>query len=1019
MVDMNLFMFFGRIRVKKLLAFLFIVTMSVLLIGCNNQTTSITTSNLTTETTSNGSTETTTIVPPKEVFSIEDFYNQIVLYEQRFIDLIGENPTESIAERKSIFRPMTNGSVSQPTQTITREEILAVYHNASFNFVNDAYKESLSTTALFVSAVKELIEEQEGIALFEPFHPQGDPTQTYSFILSQEGYLLIHAWIDTVHLYLKLGLTENLLEYTELIYSYSGESLNPKDRLEQEFNFFRFVENKEAIAINRGSTVSSLNYISIENDEQFTISVATADFDGTPYEHYTYTLNFYNRILNTQSYLEIYNDEIISETYDIFDEHGDVLRLIDSEEIVQLTVNFVTATGWDYVIASDYSNPEIDAITGIYLNDGTKIYDNYFQCTYTPTYGHLGISFQLESKEDLTNDVLRLNQFGLNLDHPRATVEFLNEIVIEDFSEIKALFQIDGLDIFARDLEAELYHFIDADIRSDLEGTNIEPIITTGDIASFQEAVDQFNANLGDTPNYNSESTILIHLYDANDSLLSTSTSNNYASFDLNQMFYKFSSYASSFNSSDRFSYYIDGTKGNLVEYEIKNSYARYNIVSDVATQEKFLELYNALFDNFDLTDVKSITKMNNTTFEFLVTSRFLGSNGVDLVTLLEQSGIAGLANQDIAITYAFSEDYSSYEITYTIQGLSYGDYRVEIDSISTIIIEPITVLSPLDSNDIAFYLPKTVENILFVTTVSNSKWYGLETGKNYLKLYLEPGHYSLDIYGFYNHPNVVIMDYQWNVLEYEGRFEATYEGTYYALITSAFRQSAMIGVRVNEIPIFNHYELDSQDGVFEATVQFHGISGNTITIPASNQDRIIIVRPYFISPAGPDEDIHIHLTLDEINYERVIFLMPNQVIETGYLYLPKDQDITLDLNGYFIGTFGFSYEYLIIPSGEFENVTTWHDLSTSPILWMTEESEVARLNFTVTESGFYQLSTLYVDFGYSYQDAKLYTSAGVLLANDWTNAIGLSAGDYYILFTPGYADKILVLVIPSITKQE
>jgi hypothetical protein len=1005
--------------VKKLLAILFVVTMSVLLIGCNNQTTPTSTSNPTTETTSNVNTTISTTTSPKEVFTIEDFYNQIVLYEQHFIDLIDENATESKSVRKPIIPPMVDGSVSQETQTIPREEILAVYNNSSFNFVNEEYKESLSTTALFVSAVKELIEAHEGIELFEPFHPNGDLTKSYTFILSQEGYLLIHAWIDTVHLYLKLGLTANLLEYTELIYSYSGESLNPKDRLEQEFNFFRFVENKEAISINRGTTDSSLNYISIENNEHFTISVATADYDGTPYEHYTYTLNFYNRVLNTQSYLEIYNDEIISETYDIFDEHGDVLRFIDSEEIIQLTVNFVTATGWDYVIASDYSNPEIDAITGIYLNDGTKIYDNHFQCTYTPTYGHLGITFQLESKEELTNDVLRLNQFGLNLDHPRATVEFLNEIVIEDFNEIKALFQIDGLNIFARDLEAELYHFIDADIRSDLEGTNIKPIITTGDISSFQEAVDQFNVNLGDTPNYNSESTILIRLFDTNNSLLSTSTSNNYTSFDLNQMFYKSYSFASSFNTSERFTYYIDGTKGNLVEYEIENSFARYNIVSDVATQEKFLELYHALFDNFDLTYVKSIAKINDTTFEFLVTSRFLGSNDVDLVTLLEQSGIGGLANQDIAITYAFSEDFSSYEITYTIQGLYYGDYRVEIETISTIIIEPITVLSPLDTNDIAFYLPKTVENILFVTTVSNTKWYGLETGKNYLKLYLEPGHYSLDMNGFYNLPNVVIMDDQWNVLEYEGRFEATYEGTYYALITSAFRQSAMIGVRVNEILIFDHFELDSQGGVLEATVELHGISGNTITIPASNQDRVIIVRPYFISPAGPDDNIHIQLTLDEINYEGVILLMPNQAIESSYLYLPKDQDITLDLNGTFIGTFGFHYEYLIIPSGEFVNVTTWHDLSTSPFLWMTEESEVARLNFTITEAGFYQLSTLYVDFGYSYQDAKLYTSAGVLLANDWTNAIGLSAGDYYIQFTPGYAEQILVLVIPSITKQE
>jgi hypothetical protein len=199
------------------------------------------------------------------------------------------------------------------------------------------------------------------------------------------------------------------------------------------------------------------------------------------------------------------------------------------------------------------------------------------------------------------------------------------------------------------------------------------------------------------------------------------------------------------------------------------------------------------------------------------------------------------------------------------------------------------------------------------------------------------------------------------------------------------------------------------------------GISGSTITVPSSTYDRVMVINQDNISPLIENYDtVHVNINLEDIYYFDSFSPNLEEEPKSGpaYIYLPKNREIVLDLNGYYYGTYAFDYAYITVPTGSFDNTYNWEDLTFSPILWMTEESQVAHVNFSITEAGSYDLDTYYKDFGYSYQNAMLYKSDGTLVSYDWRTFLNLQPGEYFIEYTPGYYSDLFVLVIPKIVKQ-
>jgi len=984
---------------KRYVFLLIIVLMSISLFGCNTDTTT----------------------QADLGYSIEDFYHDMVVYEERIGAIISAKQAETTS---SITASMSKRKMSMDewTETISKEDILASHFAGTMDPVYDSYFERLSATEIFVTRIKTLLEEQKGIAFNEAFHPAGDETITFRFVHSEDGFALIDSLEGTEHRYLKIGLQENLLEYQEFSY-YLEESLSPKEDVSLLFNFFKFTENKDAISINYSPDQSSLQCISIETDDQFTISFGIQTIEGTLFQEPGYVLNFYDRAMNTTSYLQVVDGLIVGEVYDVFDEYDLVFRYDDYDfydDKKSLTVNFVTATGWDYVIASDASSAEIDQLTGIYLANGTKIYDDRFNYTFTPTSGFLGLRMNLNQEQEVSDELFSLNQYGMDLDHPKAAVAYLNQVSLSNFDQIRDRFYVENVDFFAEDLHEELYNYIDEDIRNDLEGKNDEPIVTTGDVETFNQALSAYESNLAASPQYLTNGTAVTKFL-SEGKVISQSTSTNDISFDLESLYYR-NRFAFFDGAEDRsYTYVLDGTKGNLVEVDIANDAAvEYHILSKTASQTNFLETFNKIVGDSDLSSVYDIKKISNTEFELTVAPRFLGKSGFDLNTLFEQQGVMGLEDQRIVITYEFTESFNGFTVSYTLSGLSAGTYQVQIISKYTTLIGQFRVVSPFDFPYYVFYLPNSVDQILFTTTQEYSRC-PINPGTSYMRLYLEPGEYNIQVYVNYADLDVTVLDESFNPLPYDQRFTASYAGFYYVKFKYSEKADAEIWVRENPTPRLYTFAMGSSEGTLDMDMDLIPNSSAKVSVSSSPADRILILNLKL--PDGLPSDYYVcgvFKTGDELTDIRIPISTSAFYpwTEPEYIFVPANSVPVIELQGYFAGIAQIEYRYLDVPTEAFENHFDWTDLSQSPLLFITEKSPIARVDFSVLESDEYTLETRYVNYGFSSDFmAALYRADGTLVTADWVWKRPLTAGDYYIEFTSRHGENQLVLVVPKILR--
>lgn len=956
---------------------------------------------------------TTVTTNPETGYSIEDFYAEILQYETRISSIISDGEsTESVVSKGR------KDSGNDSTQTITREQIQASHDNGNVDIVVDSYLDQMSTTLEWVTALREILESQEGLALEVPFHPENDPSVTYRLVLSEEGYALIDVLYGTQHMYLKLGMDGDLLDYQEFHYFYVSGTSSPKENTQLVFNYFCFVENEEAVYLSYSPNESSLQCTSIAQDEEFSIGFGAGIVEGYRDEN-GYILSRYDRELNARTYLGVVNDEIVSETYDVFDDHGLVYRYEDSDctdPAIRLTVDFSTATGWDYVVVNAAGGSEVGESTGVFLADGTKIYAGQFNCTFTPITGYLGLGIDLESRDELTDEVFSLNQYGMNLDHPKATVDYFNQIDLDNFLQIKDRFHLDGLDFFAQDRHGELYEYVDRDIRNDLEGGNEEPIVTTGDVEAFQQALALFQEKLEVTPKFTMRETMTTELW-SEGTKISSSISRVNIDFDLSALFFRIFVPMVNTEFIPDYIYVLDGTKGNLVEFEIDDPVARYHVLSKAATPENFLDAYEELSGEGDLSGVYSILRISETEFQLNVAPGFFSEQGVDLNTLFEQQGITGLEEAEILVSYAFSADFSGFQTSFTISGLSFQDYEVRIAMTSVTSIGSCNILSPMDQAGLFFFLPGSIEDIIFTSPVSQTYWL-FDQGRQYVRMNLEAGEYSVDI-GGNGITDIRILDESLRELPYEERFTAEYDGIYYLEFNCEYEQNGFIQIRPNPTPQVFNFDLEDSDGNWEGDLALENMGKVTLSIPVAAEDRLLILRPHFGENAA--DWLHGSLSLDgETSPTDYFSADPKWIVEPAVWRIPAETNGTITLTGSFSGELDLEYQYMTIPSASFDNTCHWEDLSISPVLLMTESSPTPRVYFTIPESGNYRLELSVENYGQKYnRTVALYKADGTCVTTNWFYIQSLAVGDYYFEIVPSGTANLLSAVVAKITKSQ
>ncbi len=959
------------------------------------------------------------------LYSFEDFYQDFLIYEEHLNVIVeGKDILQETKARRVSYRETS--STDEWLETIQREDILASHYASNFDKVFDTYYEHLLSTRNLMQSVKAAISGNEDIELNQAFVPLNISDASFTFVKSSEGYILIDALIGIEHTFLKLSLNENLLDYQEFHYYYDVNHISQDTGIQLNYYYFKFLENKEAVYINHNESYSHLSYVNIEEDEEFSISVGTQIIETQDYDTKGYTISRFDRETNSQSYLDVVNDEIVGETYDIFDEYGSVYRYDDhdvSDGLIQLQVNFVTATGWDYVVASLASNEEIDAATGVYLEDGTKIYGDSFNYVYTPTYGFLGLWIDLSSKEELTDELFSLNQFQMNLEHPKTNLAFFNQVDIDHFYEIKEEFQIENLDMFSEDLDDELYQYIDEDIRFALEGKNNPdvPTVPLGDVDAYQEAMSLFDQNMEAFPEYVSNSVTSLNLKDLKGEVVATASIYEDTIYSLNDLYFRYVQTGSDF----AYRYDIDGTKDKIVIFESSGPTSRYHIFSEEATQDNFIKAYEDVLYTEEKNVINRINQVNETTFELYLFADHLKIGGVRLVTLYEQMGISGLSGQELMIELIFSDDFKSYDQTMKIKDLSVKvnqkDYTIELDMSYAISIKtPISYTSPIDLDYYKFFLPKDIRDVLFIKGLHYDR-YVLDRGIQYLHLWLSPGEYSVEVYGDYVDTIVKIYDDEGHELIQDQRFTVSEEGLIIVEIKSSIKQSADIYVKENPLPTDIVFTFDDFDSALLEIYEPNSSMTYTIQVPISDNDRLLVIYPYMIEPFDSEHMLSIEYQLEGYRVSAHCDMISiDGVQEPCYFYLPKQEDIVFKLKGDYRGDFVIEYAYLTVPTETTFESLTWEDLDEKVMTLLTFEQQETVIHFQITEAGYYELDINYMNYHYSYQDATLYDRYGNVMTIDWEYQIYLETGAYSInVHTTNVGNDVSVLCILKMIHHE
>lgn len=959
------------------------------------------------------------------LYSFEDFYQDFLIYEEHLDAIVDAKDSLQETKARSVSYRGTS-STDEWLETIQREDILASHYASNFDKVFDTYYEHLLSTRNLMQSIKTAISGNENIELNQAFVPLNLSDASFKFVKSSEGYILIDALMGIEHTFLKLSLNDDLLDYQEFHYYYDVNHISQDTGIQLNYYYFKFLENKEAVYINHNESYSHLSYVNIEEDEEFSISAGTQIIETQDYDTKGYTISRFDRETNSQAYLDVVNDAIIGETYDIFDEYGDVYRYDDhdvSDGLIHLQVNFVTATGWDYVVASEASNEEIDAATGVYLEDGTKIYDDPIGYVYTPTYGSLSLGIDLTSKEELTDELFSLNQFQMNLEHPKVNLAFFNQVDIDHFYEIKEEFQIEGLNMFSEDLDDAVYQYIDEDIRLALEGKNNPDVaaVPLGDVEAYQEAMSLFNQNMEAYPEYVSNSVTSLNLKDSKGEVVATTSVHEDSIYSLNDLYFRYVQMGSDFV----YRYDIDGTKDKIVIFESEGPASRYHIFSEEANKDNFIKAYEDVMYFEEKNVINRINQVNDTTFELYLFADHLKVGGVRLVTLYEQMGISGLSGQELMIELIFADDFKSYTQTMVIKDLAVKvnqeDYTIELDMSYAISIKtPLPYTSPIDLDYFNFFLPKDIRDVLFIKGLHYDR-YVLDRGIQYLHLWLSPGEYSVEVNEDYVDSIVKIYDDEGHELIQDQRFTVSEEGLIIVEINSPILQSADIYVRENPLPTDIVFTFDDVDDLLLEFYEPNRSTTYTIQVPVSEDDRLLVINSYMEEPLVGDRPLSIEYHLEGYNVSAHCDMNSlDDVQESCYFYLPKQEDIVFKLVGDYKGDFAIEYAYLTVPTETTFERITWEDLDEKVMTLLTLEQQETVIHFQITEAGYYELDINYINYHYTYQDATLYDQNGNVMVIDWEYQIYLETGAYSInVHTTNVGNDVNVLCILKMIHHE
>lgn len=927
----------------------------------------------------------------KETINIRELYDDLVVYQERLV-LLTHIEEEDLNNNYSISRLS-----DIEYETITREDLLERYYSNERNTVEETYMEQLLTAKDFITTIKDNIANDLDQEIGVEFSPiDGDPNVTYKFLYGEEGYIVISVMYGIEHHYVKIGMNEDKLEYYEVHYSYLSK-FDPLHDSEIMYSYFKFEEDNEAVHINSHDGDYHLGYTSINTKQNFDISLGDYVVEGDFEERARgYVLNTYDPDTNSRAYLQVVDDVIISEVYDVFSDYGSLYRYEDSntsQASIRLTVNFIEAVGWDYIVVPAIYGIEPGELGGIYDSQNTKLYNERVRLIYTDTYAFAAID-QTILKADLSDEHFSLQNIGLNLAHPEMNIYAFRNLQIDNFEDLKSNFLIDGLNFFADDLALELYNYLDSDIVSSIEGTNdpSNSSETTGDIAEFEAYMNTFKQEFDNNKVLYTYETGSLEKTFSHDR---TATTNFFImeNIILEDLYYH--------TNSSTGGYLLQDIGQVFVGFEKKGPVVDYEIVYDVATESNlvdFLELNTIIYD--PLKGVISVTQVSEYVFDLELTHEALG---LKTEVFLLNEDIREFQNSTVTATYTFNSSTKGYSYTIKITDLTcydWGNGDVVYTSSGTVSFDSVTKYDILNTPGTYLLLPQVKENLLLETPFDYPIKYYVHSGNSYMIMYLEPGTFKVNNYPSRSSVLIKIEDLENNLISNTEVFTIDTAGYYVITIDSSVSQAINFTVSSYYIPTVYEIPLDDTIGILNQTISENDYY--KIVIPSSTTSRLITFtldsNAFVITPAG-FFDMQIEPRMTGGNQDCLYF---NEAAEkTCYFYLEENIDYSIDMIIYEIASIALNYEFIELPTEEvtlqiidITNILEQHTVIVS------EFNRTVRVNFTVITETTYDIDSKTTFFNSNSAKSTLYDSEGNELDVYIDNfTYTFTPGDYYIIY--------------------
>ncbi|QMS84698.1 hypothetical protein [Candidatus Xianfuyuplasma coldseepsis] len=936
---------------------------------------------------------------------IGELYEDLERYEERLNTLVGDGDVEMhIPDRYRMAYDIQ--FLSETTYEIyTRDQLIERLETYTPNQIEGQYLENLITTQLFVSTVKELIADDLDQEVGVEFHPDEDNEDlTYRFLLSDEGYVIIDAKNRFMKTFIKIGMQDDLLDYTELHYRFDEDDIATLGDNRLLYNYFKFEEGQETVFINNLEFSSSMSYTSLEDNLYFTIEQSNS-LEGAIGES-GYHISYYNAEDLLQVYMDVVDNDVVDATYDVFTEHGLLYRYetnYDYVDMQRIATNFIQATGYDYVKID--SAPGTQEVEGVYLDSGEALYNGFLNFTYNDNYAFASVKQLLEQGEPLTDEILSLQSLGMNLDHPKATASYLNSILITDMMDVSQNFTIENLDFFTDTREQELYNYLDPDIRASLEGTN-DPTVheePEGDIDEFESMMNAF------TTAFEEERQLVIEdQFGLGETITNT---NGYAktSISLDDKYLGMYTYGS---SAGQHNYYVRPYYGKLIGLTRYNAGNIYNaeILYATDSSENFLDFLTRTTNIFTpLMGVEQVTKVSDTEFTVEGNFDFLG---ISSEKIFSNSDFAGYIDSDVTATFTFESDHSGYAIDFEVDGIyhEYGGVEYQYEGVRTYTLEPIMMFDPIAEENNYINLPTSKDDIILTTPIGVGGSYSIDQQPRYMRLDLEEGIYNIHISQRDFQYILQIQDELGNVITNEETFRVDVPGIYYLVIESVYHDSIGIMVEQSSVNLDDVIVLPEEPG--KLAIELEADVLKMIQVPISNQDRIL----------------YIHIDLDDFNYieeMRPGFGMtfdPEDkfgaawvpLYETDgmvYLYLKANVPYFFNVAAEITDTYYVYFEFIEQPTSE----TAIADINLDnildhPGLFFNAFQDTIRVHFTITEETTYDFNYERF-FLYGGLEYNLYTSDGGFVKDLSFGYTVLTPGDYYIEYVNTEPDDIAAIV--------